>query len=241
MRRLFVAEFGAACSVGHRCITADALERYTQDSFEATERLRASKTYPGAIRAATPGDTKCYLGTETVLSRGERHYWRAVIDDPQVEQTVTLRIRLKDNVWVTSGWETRMHVVQVVVPVDATISEVIDQVVVDNQSPYLCTSPIAIAVDGRDLPGDKTVLECGLHENSIIDGYDIKSDHLSHTPEHRPRDWNVDELSDVDAQSSPYKEMAPHAGMGLAPRYEGRPQGLGGRRNYGPVRTDTPQ
>lgn len=214
-----------------------------QDAFEASERLQASTTYPGPIRAATPGDTKFYLNGfgETVLHRNERHYWRAVVDDPQVEPTVTLRVRLKDNVWVTSGWETRMHVIQVVVRTDATISELIDQVVTDNQSPYLCTSPIGIAVNGRDLPLDKTVEACGLNECSIIDGYEIVHDHLSHTPEHRPRDWNTDELSDADMLTSPYKEMAPFVGMGLAPRYEGRPQAFAGRKNYGPVRPDAPK
>ncbi|CUF65081.1 Hypothetical protein, putative [Bodo saltans] len=241
MRRLLVAEFGAACGVSQRCITADSLERYRQDSFEASERLRASQTYPGAIRAATPGDTKYYFGRESILPQGQRHYWRAVVDDPQVEQTVTLRIRLKDNVWVTSGWETRLHVVQVVVPLDATVAEVIDQVLVDNQSPYLCTSPIALAVDGRDIAGDRTVKELGLHEHSIIDGYDVKGDHLSHMPEHRPRDWNVDEISDAAAQTSPYKEMNPNAGMSLAPRYEGRPLPFKGHRNYGAVRAGTSQ
>jgi hypothetical protein len=238
----FIA-FAGAYSTARRSMSMGRLEGYKQEAFEASRRWQASPTYPGAIRAATPGDTKFYLNGfgETVLNRNERHYWRAVVDDPQVESTVTLRIRLKDNVWCTSGWETRMHVVQVVVPKSATISELVHQVVTDNQSPYLCVSTLGIAVDGRDLAMEETVETCGLDEYSLIDGYEIAHDHLSHTAEHRPKDWNSDELSDADLQSSPYKEMAPFAGMSLAPRYEGRPQAFAGRRHYGSVRPESPQ
>lgn len=241
MRRVLASEL-LLCSVGvgHRRVGTDKLETYRQEAFEASQRLQASATYPGPIRAATPGDTKFYMGaSETILERGARHYWRAVIDDPSVETTVTLRIRLKDNVWVTTGWETRLQVLQLVVSVDATISEVINQVMIENQSPYLCTSPLGISVDGKDLENDKTVAECGLNEMSIIDAYEVAHDHLSHTREYRPKDWNVDELSDADLQVSPYKEMAPFAGMGLAPRYEGRPMAFAGRKNYGPVRPES--
>lgn len=219
-------------------IAAGRFDEYAQQAFEASRRFRESKTYPGAIRAATPGDTNTYLGYTHIHHGNERHYWRAVIDDPQVEYLMPLRIRFKDNVWVTSGWETRMHVVQVTVPRTSTIAQVIEQVIVDNQSPYLCSNPIGLSVEGKELPNAATIEECGLHEGSFIDAIDLPDDHLRHLATHRPKDWNVDELTEGDMACSPYKEMQPTATISLAPRYQASAQGYKGLRTYGPVRKD---
>mmetsp|Transcript_23062 Transcript_23062/g.26761 ORF Transcript_23062/g.26761 Transcript_23062/m.26761 type:complete len:271 (-) Transcript_23062:50-862(-) len=222
-----------------RWLSSGRLSTYAQEAFEASKQFHASKTYPGSIRAATPGDTRFYIGhQETVVHMNERHYWRAVIDDPQVEPVVTLRVRLRDDVWVTNGWETRMRVIQVVVPRGSTVAQVIEQVVVDNDSPYLCQRPIGLAVDGRELNSESSIDEYHLNENSIIDAIDVQVDHVKHLAEHRPKDWNIDEITDEDMLKSPYKEMSPVATANLIPRYEAQPAGLHGRRNYGPVRPD---
>ena len=178
-----------------------------------------------------------YIGPETIRNGGQRHYWRAVIDDPAIEHVIPLRVRFKDNVWVTTGWEVRMHVIQVPVQRGSTVKQVIEQIRVENQSPYLLKGKIGLSVDGKQLAEDATIEDCGLSEYSLIDGVETETDHLDHLPEHRPKDWNVDEITQDDASKSPYHEMDARGGNNLAPRYEGKPRyGHKGRRNYGPVR-----
>ena len=214
---------------------------YEQEAFEATRRFNESKTYPGAIRVATPGDTNHYQGSaRSLIHASERHYWRAVVDDPLVEANVSIRVRFKDKVWVTTGWEQRMHVVQVVVPRRATIREVIHEVTFANQSPYLCMNPFTLAVDGRELDVNKSIEELGLNELSAIDAIDSVVDHVEHLPgDHRPKDWNVDEITERDAEQSPYHEMGYPGTHSLAPRYQARPLGgfKGMRTNDGFSRT----
>lgn len=220
------------------------LSAYQQQAYESAKRFDEAKTYPGAIRAATPGDTQYYHArTKTILNNGERHYWRAVVDDPLVEHLVPLRIRLKNNVWVTTGWETRMQVVQVLVPRGSTVAQVIQMAMEENPSPYTGKGVMALAVDGKELSDNATIEECNLDEFSIIDAVDGREDHLAHLDGHRPKDWNVDELTMDDMRVSPYQEMQPTATMSMAPRFESRPmavaEGYKGLRNYGKVRPES--
>ncbi|KAG8339709.1 hypothetical protein TRVL_09461 [Trypanosoma vivax] len=219
-----------------QCLTlflkAGILKRYEQEAFEARKRFEESKTYPGPIRAATPGDTRFYAGSlESILHDTDRHYWRAVTDDPKVEYLIHLRIRFKILTWVTTGWEQRLQIVQVLAPKDCTISQLIDLVRVENQSPYLCASSFVLAVDGKELDPDKTITECCITEHTPIDAIEL-DDHLQHVESKRPRDWNVDEITSECLKSSPYKEMGMQPHPNLAPRYEARPKGYFGRTYY---------
>lgn len=207
-------------------------EFYYQEAFESMRRFKESKTYPGSIKAATPGDTQTYAGTiGTILPTGEKHYWRPVTDDPQVQHLIPLRVRFAENVWVTSKWELRMHVISLMMPRDATIQEVIDQVELENQSPYLCLKPFSLAVDGKELDPSKTLEDYHLNELSQIDAVD-PCDHLRHTPEEQRLDWNVDQIPEETLGQSPYKEIVTPVGK-VYPRFEWKPRGLD---KYGPVR-----
>ncbi|KAG5502955.1 hypothetical protein JKF63_04728 [Porcisia hertigi] len=213
-------------------LSAKKLLQYEQEAYESHRRFTESKTYPGTIRAATPGDTRFYMGSaETILHENERHYWRAVVDDPQVEHLVALRIRFKTFVWVTSGWEQRIQVVQVMAQRDATIAELMQQVRIENQSPYLCTSSFKLSIDGKDLDELKTLADYGINEYSRIDAIE-ENDHQLHTEAESPKDWNIDEMTDEVLLRSPYKEMAMQPQPNLAPRYEARPKGFYGKNDY---------
>lgn len=213
-------------------LSAKKLTRYEQEAFEAHRRFSESTTYPGPVRAATPGDTRFYDGSvETILHENERHYWRAVTDDPQVQYLLPLRIRFKTNVWVTSGWEQRLQVVQVAVPQEATVQELIDAVRVENQSPYLCLGDISLSIEGKELDKTKPLSAYHITENSQIDAIE-ENDHLQHTEAARPKDWNVDEMTVDDLAVSPYKEMGMQPLVNLTPRYEGKPHGYKGMNDY---------
>lgn len=213
-------------------LSASKLHQYEQEAFEAQRRFGESLTYPGAIRASTPGDTKFYMGSvETILQGNERHYWRAVVDDPQVEHLLPIRVCFKTNVWVSSGWEQRLQVIQVMVPRKATIGELIDQIKVENQSPYLCELPFTLTLNGSELSNEKELSFYNLSENSEL--YAIESSDYCYTKESpRPKDWNVDEITSDDLNQSPYQEMGMESRPNLAPRYEGKPKGYLGRNNY---------
>lgn len=213
-------------------LCASRLQQYEQEAFEARKRFNQSLTYPGAIRAATPGDTKFYMGAvETILPGNDKHYWRAVVDDPHVEQLIPVRVRFQTNVWVTSSWEQRLQVVQVMVPHHATIGELIERLKVENQSPYLAQLPFTLTLNGCDLDKEKEMSFYNISENSVI--YAVESNDLCFDKESsRPKNWNVDEITFDDLQRSPYKEMRMEPRPNLAPRYEGKPKGYLGKNNY---------
>lgn len=199
-------------------------ENYSQQAFEALRRFQDSKTYPGAIREATPGDTQHYLGpVQTILNREDRHYWRAVTDDPLVEHMVPMRVRFKDNVWVVSKWEQRMHVIQVMIHRSATVKELIDQVTFECRSPYLCATPFTLAVDGKTLDPQSTLAQCGLNELSQVDAVDDDD----HRLDVRPKDWHVDEISAAESEKSPYKEINASKAGSTRPKYPAIPHALG--------------
>ncbi|AYU79563.1 conserved hypothetical protein [Leishmania infantum JPCM5] len=213
-------------------LSAGKLSQYEQEAYEAHRRFAESQTYPGPIRAATPGDTRFYMGSaETILQENERHYWRAVVDDPHVQHLVPLRIRFKTFIWVTSGWEQRMQVVQVMAQRDSTIAELMQQVRIENQSPYLCTSSFKLCIDGKDLDELKTLADYDIDEYSRIDAIE-ENDHLLHTEAEKLKDWNVDEMPEDVLLRSPYKEMAMQPQPNLAPRYEAKPKGYYGKNDY---------
>lgn len=213
-------------------LSSGKLQQYEQEAFESHKRFINSLTYPGAIRAATPGDTRFYMGSvETILNGNERHYWRTVVDDPQVEYLIPLRVRFKTNVWVTTGWEQRMHIIQVMTPVNITIADLIDRLRIENQSPYLAELPFTLSLNGVELDNSKNLSFYNINESSEIDA--IEASDLSFTKESpRPKDWNVDELTADDLSSSPYKEMGMQPQPQLTPRYEGKPKGYLGMNNY---------
>lgn len=210
-------------------LRAGVLSRYEQEASEAQRRFVESSTYPGPLRVATPGDTQFYMGSvATILPHGEKHYWRAVVDDPEVRHVIPLRVRFKCSVWVTTGWETRMQVVSVVISPSETVGELIRRVTVENQSPYLCRKPFSICIDGKELDASKTLLHYEVDEYTHLDA--IESD--EHECGDRYKNWNVDEISPDELNQSPYKEMNLTPNANLAPRYEARPLGFFGKNDY---------
>eukprot|EP00796_Vickermania_ingenoplastis_P009251 gene9251-6504_t len=201
-------------------LRASKMKQYEQEAFESHRQFIESTTYPGAIRESTPGDTSFYIGAaETILHANERHYWRAVVDDPQLEYLIPLRIRFKVNVWVTAGWEQRMHVLQVMAPRHITVENLIERIKVENQSPYLAELPFVLLMDGMQLDENKDLEHYGITENSQIDAVDSSDFVLGHESP-RPKDWNIDEITDEDLLRSPYKEMGMKPQLQLTPRYE---------------------
>ncbi|KPI86673.1 hypothetical protein ABL78_4288 [Leptomonas seymouri] len=124
-----------------------------------------------------------------------------------------------------------MQVVQVMVHRDSTIAELMQQVRIENQSPYLCTSSFKLSIDGCELDELKTLADYGIDEFSRIDAIE-ENDHLLHTEAERPKDWNVDEMTESTLKKSPYKEMTMQPLPNLAPRYEAKPKGFHGKNNY---------
>lgn len=213
-------------------LSASKLQQYEQEAFEANRRFKESKSYPGPIRAATPGDTRFYMGSkETILHRNERHYWRAVIDDPELEYLIPIRIRFRVNVWVTTGWEQRLQIVQVMVPRQSTVEHLIECVRVENQSPYVAEVPFTLSINGIELDGSKDLAFYGIDESSEVDAIETSSLVLGKEFP-RPKDWNVDEITNDDLGMSPYKEMGMEPKPQLIPRYEGKPKGYKGRNDY---------
>ncbi|CAD2217415.1 hypothetical protein AGDE_03026 [Angomonas deanei] len=117
------------------------------------------------------------------------------------------------------------------VPRSATIHDVIQQVIIENQSPYLCNSNISLSIDGVELDPAASISDYNLHEMSQIDAVE-DNDHLLHTENYRPKDWNVDEMTSEDSNVSPYKEMNMQPNPNLTPRYEGKPKGFHGKNDY---------
>ena len=192
---------------------------YYQESFEALQRFKSSTTYPGPIKAATPGDTRFYSieqeygeikEQETLLDATDRHYWRPVVDDPMVTKMITLRIRFKEESFDSPSWINKLHVISIMCSPDSTIQEVVDQIKLENSHCMIAHSPFFLAVDGKELERGKTLRDYAtIQENSALDALDTAKDHLFHQAESgsRPKDWNVDEITDSETRQSPYKEI----------------------------------
>ncbi|EPY30454.1 hypothetical protein STCU_02393 [Strigomonas culicis] len=117
------------------------------------------------------------------------------------------------------------------VPREATVQEIIDQVIIENQSPYLCTSAIRISIDGKELDPSNHLSAYDINEHSQIDAIE-ENDHLLHTDAARPHDWNTDEMTNEALGRSPYREMGMEPTPNLVPRYEGKPPGYKGLNNF---------
>lgn len=199
---------------------------YQRQAFEHHQAMKKNTTYPGPIRATTPGDTKHYLmGWNTRLPTRDRHYWRPVVDDLYVEDNVNLRIRFKDSVWATTRWETRMHTIEVHVPRTASISEVIRQVTIANRSPYLCQTPFTLQLEDKALSATATVDELGLTDTSALYAIDVATDHIDHLPEAQPKDPHVDEITENDLRDvdKRYRDMGLFLPNGRLPKYQAVP------------------
>jgi hypothetical protein len=181
---------------------------YYQEAYESLDRFKKGTTYPGSIKAATPGDTKCYSGRmDTVYNEVQRHYWRPVVDDPLVVDMIPIRLRFKESVFVSGTWQNRMHVIQVVLPPTSTIGQVKREAMEINDSPFIGQNDFSLARDGKALDEGRTLEEHGIVNEGTLDAIDA-DDHVSHRDEQKPRDWNVFEVSADDATRSPYKEIA---------------------------------
>ena len=205
---------GATEGTLSRDVQSDRMESkmndfYFQESFEAIERMKKNTTYPGPIKAATPGDTRFYYDkrVETILHEQERHYWRVVVDDPLIEDIAQLRIRFKENVFCAPRWETRLHVITIPTTTDISVQELIGLIKRDSAHAFLAHTAFDLALNGRALAPDKLLSEYGISDNMSIDAIEKDKDHLWHLPEGRPKDWNTAEVSATEAKQSPYKEI----------------------------------
>lgn len=193
--------------------------QYLQERFEAMKAMKKSKTYPGPIKAATPGDTRFWFapddydrhtgpaGVETIIHENERHFWRSVVDDVLVEPRITLRVRFKEELFLAPQWETRLHVISIHVPIDSTIAEVKAELKTQNVHPHVAHRAFDLALDGKELSPSDTLASLNIEHNTALDAIETDFDHLYHTPAGRPKDWNHEEVSATEAAESPYREV----------------------------------
>jgi hypothetical protein len=176
---------------------------YYQEAYEALARHRGSRTYPGSLKVATPGDTKCYFEGPEVMTHSPDHraYWRAVVDDAEVRALLMVRVRFKENVFVAPKWETRMHVIAVSVSPDATVDEVMAEVHKTNVHAFVGRTPFTLAHKGKAIDGDTTLVSLVpnglrlLERGLTLDAIETAADHLWHRPETRPGDWDSRDVS----------------------------------------------
>jgi hypothetical protein len=172
------------------------------------ERFRASGTYPGSLRAATPGDTRCYMGKmDTLLTATDRHYWRAVTDDPEVQRYVTLRVRFKEEVCVGDRFETHAHIVSVCVPAACTVAQLLAATQAASESPYVAMTPFTLAVDGKELDGARPIAAYNITEYTDIDALAAGEDHLTHLSTMRAANFNETEITPELELEAPYAEL----------------------------------
>ena len=212
------------------CATAPLLQgerifqsKYKQEMFGHIEAMKTNKTYPGALRAATPGDTKHYsYGQAIKRDPRDRSYWRPVVDDLYVEDKQAFRVRFKDSVWVTTRWETRMHTIEASLPREATVADLVRELTLVNRHPHLCQSPFVILHEDRALPMTATLESLDLDEMSALYAVDAEGDHLAHLPEAQLKDPNIDEITDADIKDKDarYRDLGLHSSEGVT---RGRP------------------
>jgi len=188
-------------------------DHYEQQAFESLQKMQANTTYPGSIRAATPGDTDTYVGRHTILRPHERHYWRPVTDDPSVRRFVNIRVRFKESVNVGARFETKLHVVRVKVRDDCTIRHVIDEVTLASDSPYVAQTPFTLSdtATGKALEPDTLLADALPHRagsrDVTLDAVDSATDHLWHEASSRPKDYDTDEVTAADLEQAPHREL----------------------------------
>lgn len=189
-----------------RYLTQEKLDQvYYQEAYESLRRLKVNGengSYPGAIKATSPGDTQCYMHKlDVILPAGEKHYWRPVVDDVQVRVTIPVRIRFKEQVFMNGlGWETHMNIVLVHVAPSSTIGYVISQALLVNSNANLGLAAIVL-VDpktGKQLPDGETLQSLGLvsgdqdvlgsGDNGLYDGEDEAGDDARRPTKSTPAD-----------------------------------------------------
>lgn len=194
--------------------------RYADECFRATEAMKNSRTYPGSIKAATPGHTRHFWAEPNSFvnvvkdDHGfNRFYWRAVVDDAEVKESVQVRIRFKEDVFVPPDWECRSHVIVVHVPPASSIADVITEVNFTNESPYVGQSSYDLAADGKTL--DETATLDELFADKIrarrgitLDAIEVARDHRYHEPGVRPRDLSTHDVPPAELEAAPYAELA---------------------------------
>lgn len=191
---------------------------YAQEAFESLQRFKASTTYPGSIRACTPGDTSCYKdnASDVLPDTRQRHYWRPVTDDPELATLVHLRIRFKERVFIAPDWETQLHVLVVSVPLDSTIAEIEAQIRASNVSPYIAQNPFTLALNGRQLKRDDSIepLVMGSVEQQdlgnlglTLDAIDTLQDHRWYDEDVVPKSWATHQLTPEEEASAPLDEL----------------------------------
>jgi hypothetical protein len=223
-------------------------EIYRGEAFRAQQRLKQSKNYPGPTRAATPGEAAyCYNGTVRLASEpSERNYWRPVVDDAptKVLDYVTVRVQFKVNVWVSAGWEVRMHVIQVSVPRTTSLKELKSRVILDNKHPYLCQSdfqlcdadskPLGSTPDKDGVDMTCTLEALGVQDHTVVQAVEVDEDHLLHTQARNGKfkSWHEDDLSvgELNDTSKPYRDLGYPTEPDGKPRMEAKPSAL---YNYG--------
>ncbi|KNH09373.1 leucine-rich repeat protein [Perkinsela sp. CCAP 1560/4] len=182
---------------------------------------KASRTYPGGIKAASPGNVLCYYNRyprREILPETDRQYWRAVIDDPQQNRReIDVRIRFSTMIWVLSGWERRLHYQIITVPIHATMEHVYHRMIATCEAKWLEMSQLVFLYNGIEISMSSTIEEImasrsrTLEANLTIDAVE-KSYHLEHIQEKQRKNWNEDEITLEDEERLDIKEMhkVPH-------------------------------
>ena len=194
---------------------------YQSQMLTAETYLKKSKTYPGSLKAASPGNALCYYSKyprREILPERERHYWRAVIDDPDNNtREVTLRMRFYSKVWVLGSWEQRLHYQMVTVPHYATLEQVKQKFLASENVKWDNLRSILFIINGKELATSLTLSEVQdsissrkpstLTLDVVESGYE--DDHL---PSKKKIDFNEDEVSPDEEESLLVKEMhkVPH-------------------------------
>lgn len=241
-----VMSSGAAFSGTLRLLQSDSIynQKYRNQAFLAQQRLKESKNYPGPTRAATPGEAAyCYNSTVRLASEpSERNYWRPVVDDAptKVYEFVTVRVQFKANVWVSAGWEVRMHVIQVSVPKNTSLKELKNRVVLDNKHPYLCqtdfvlcdahSKPLGSSANADSINAAITLEELSIHDHSVVQALEVDEDHLLHTHARNGKfkSWHEDDLSagELADTSKPYRDLGYPTEADGKPKHEFKPSAL---------------
>ena len=203
-----------------RCLLGEeAVHWYNIQMHKAEAAMKSSPTYQRPIKAATPGNVLCYFSKyprREILPETERHYWRAVVDDPQTpSQEVWVRVRFSTSVWVLSGWEKRLHYQMVSVPPYATIAQVHEKLGATCSVKWTDLRSFVYMLDGKQLPnglmvsdlqqmaGGKHTITVDAVERSYVDEHDKAK---------QPKDFNEDEITPDDEEQLRIKEMhkVPH-------------------------------
>jgi hypothetical protein len=201
---------------------------YQQQAFESLQRMeQPTSTYPGSIRAATPGPARHggAIDKNIIKQRlvaNAQTYWRPVTDDPERELHQHVRVRFKIQVFSGRKWVTQLHIVQVRVSRSASMEGLAAEVRSQMASPFLSAKPFVLARNGQEIPPDRTLADLQLSPTESLDAIDPQGDHLEHLEGHRLKTYD-DDIPPSLENTEPYKmNMAIHNTR--APGYAPPPQ-----------------